>query len=106
MKTHHLLLSAADIAQMPAQEKIHFLNPNAIRLNRSLGDAVGLKNIGVHLITVAPGHDSTEYHKHHYEEECVYVLSGSGSLKIDGTSYPFAAGDFAGFPVNTFCSTP
>ena len=62
MKSHKLLLHAADIAQMPAQEKVHFLNPNAIRLNRSLGDAVGLKNIGVHLITVAPGHDSTAYH--------------------------------------------
>ena len=44
MKLHELLLSAANIAQMPTQEKRHFLNPNAIRLNRSLGDAVGLKN--------------------------------------------------------------
>ncbi len=105
MKLHELLLSAANIAQMPTQEKRHFLNPNAIRLNRSLGDAVGLKNIGVHLITVAPGHDSTEYHKHHYEEECVYVLSGSGCLNINGTSYPFSAGDFVGFPANTAAHT-
>ena len=101
MKSHKLLLHAADIAQMPAQEKVHFLNPNAIRLNRSLGDAVGLKNIGVHLITVAPGHDSTAYHTHHDEAASAYALPGSGSLTIDGTSYPFAAGDFVGFPANT-----
>ena len=59
---------------------------------------VGLKNIGFHLITVLPGRDSTEYHKHYYEEECIYVLSGIGVANIDGTRYNIAAGDFLGFP--------
>ncbi|WP_420887770.1 cupin domain-containing protein [Candidatus Nitrotoga arctica] len=36
--------------------------------------------IGVHIISVEPGKNTTEYYKHHYEEECVYVLSGKGTL--------------------------
>lgn len=101
METHRLLLKATDIENMPGQRKVHFLNPNAVRINKSLGDAVGLSQIGVHLIYVQPGRDTTEYHKHHFEEECVYVLSGRGTLTIEGAPYSFEAGDFVGLPRNT-----
>jgi len=33
---------------MPGHEKTHFLNPDMLRLGRSLGDAVGLEQLGVH----------------------------------------------------------
>ena len=101
MQPHNLVLKAKDIEAMAAERRIHFLNPNADRLRKSLGDAVGLNNIGVHLISVEPGKDTTEYHKHYYEEECIYVLSGSGTLIIEGKSFPFETGDFVGFPANT-----
>jgi uncharacterized cupin superfamily protein len=101
MDTRKLLLKAADIANMPGERKVHFLNPNAVRLNKSLGDAVGLNHIGVHMIYVEPGRDTTEYHIHYYEEECVYVLSGRGLLVVDGDEYPMEVGDFVGFPRNT-----
>ena len=101
MQPHNLILKAKDIEAMVAERRIHFLNPNADRLRKSLGDAVGLNNIGVHLISVEPGKDTTEYHKHYYEEECIYVLSGSGTLIIEGKSFPFETGDFVGFPANT-----
>ncbi len=100
MDTHKLLLKAGDIENMAGERKTHFLNPNAVRINKSLGDAVGLQHIGVHLIYVEPGRDTTEYHKHHYEEECLYVLSGQGVAVIDGAHYPIAQGDFVGFPAN------
>ena len=101
MDTRKLLLKAADIANMPGERKVHFLNPNAVRINKSLGDAVGLNHIGVHMISVEPGRDTTEYHIHYFEEECVYVLSGRGLLVVDGDEYQMAAGDFVGFPRNT-----
>ena len=101
METLNLLLKAADIEQMPGERKVHFLNPNAVRINKSLGDAVGLSQIGVHVIYVEPGKETTEYHKHLYEEECVYVLSGKGTLIIEGDAYQFGKGDFVGFPRNT-----
>ena len=101
MKPRNLLIKAKDIEEMEGEEKIHFLNPNAIRINKSLGDLVGLKNIGFHIIYVEPGKDTTEYHKHYYEEECIYVLSGKGEIVIEGEPYAFEKGDFVGFPVDT-----
>ncbi len=98
MEKHPLLLKATDIAAMPGDKRVHFLNPNAVRLNKSLGDAVGLSQIGVHIIAVQPGHDSTETHKHYYEEECVYVLSGKGTAIIDGERFEIGPGDFLGLP--------
>ncbi len=101
MDTRKLLLKAAEIEAMPGERKTHFLNPNAVRLNKSLGDAVGLKHMGVHMIYVEPGRDTTEYHRHHYEEEGVFVLSGRGKLVIEGESFTLEEGDFVGFPGNT-----
>lgn len=70
------LLKAADIANMEPERAVHALNGNAVRLRKSIGDLTGLTQLGVHLITLMPGHASAEYHRHWYEEEFVYVLSG------------------------------
>ncbi|MDR7926066.1 cupin domain-containing protein [Acidithiobacillus thiooxidans] len=82
MNTRKLLLTAQEISQMKGEHKVHFLNPGAVRINKSLGDAVGLQHMGIHLIQIEPGKESTEYHLHHYEEEAVYVLSGKGTLTM------------------------
>ena len=95
-----MYLSAQAIAAMEAVKRVHFLNEGAVRSNKSIGDAAGLKNIGVHLITVQPGHRSTEYHFHHYEEECVYVLSGSGTAVIGDQTHKIGPGDFLGHPID------
>ncbi len=95
-----MYLSAQVIAAMEAVKRVHFLNESAIRDNKSIGDATGLKNLGVHLITIEPGHRSTEYHFHHYEEECVYVLSGHGTAVIGDQTYQIGPGDFLGHPIN------
>ena len=55
METCKLLLKAADIDKMAGERKVHFLNPNAVRINKSLGDAIDLNHIGVHIIYVEPG---------------------------------------------------
>lgn len=96
-----LILTAQQIDEMPAQRKVHFLNARAIRQNKSLGDAVGLGHIGVHQIEVAPGDESTAFHMHRYEEECIYVLSGQASLRMGDETYSLGPGDFVGFPRNT-----
>ena len=95
-----MYLSAKAIAEMAGEKKVHFLNENAVRLNKSLGDTVGLNNIGVHLITVQPAHFSTEFHVHHFEEECIYVLSGQGVAMLGEESHPIGPGDFIGCPLN------
>lgn len=95
-----MYLSADAIAAMPEERKVHFLNGAAIRLARSLGDAVGLRNIGVHLISIQPGDYSTEHHAHHFEEECIYVLSGRGTASIGEDRQPIGPGEFIGCPTN------
>jgi uncharacterized cupin superfamily protein len=95
-----MYLSADKIAAMEGVRRVHFLNPSAIRINKSLGDEVGLKNLGVHLISIAPGDKSTEFHAHRYEEEAIYVLSGRGTAVMGEITQKIGPGDFIGFPTN------
>ena len=93
-----MYLSAEQIAAMEGVRRVHNLNLAAIRMDKSLGDAAGLKNIGIHLISIAPGDKSTEFHTHRYEEEAIYVLSGRGTEVIGEGSHRIGPGDFIGFP--------
>ncbi|MEC3861387.1 cupin domain-containing protein [Mesobacterium sp. TK19101] len=91
------LLTAEEIAEMPGLEKTHFLNPNATRINKSLGDMTGLTGLGFHIIEVEPGRETTEYHKHHHEDECIYVLSGHATAVIGEKAHAIKPGDFIGY---------
>ena len=91
------LLTGAGIRRMKEDKFVHFLNPGAIRYTRSLGDACGLSTIGVHLVRLKKGDDSTEYHFHHQDEEWVYILSGKGVAQIGKRTFKIGAGDFMGF---------
>ena len=94
------LLKAADIEAMAPVVSTHRLNPNAVRHRKSLGDATGLTQLGFHRIELMPGRDSSEYHFHHYEEECVYVLAGHGRALIGEQDHHIGTGDFLGFARN------
>jgi uncharacterized cupin superfamily protein len=95
-----MFLSAHDIAKMRGQTKVHAFNPDAVRLDKSLGDAVGLERLGVHIVSVEPGHCSTELHHHLFAEECVYVLAGRGVAHIGDDTLAVGPGDFIGYPAN------
>lgn len=94
----HMYLSAKQIAAMQPIRRVHQLNAAAIREDKSLGDETGLKNIGIHLITIAAGDKSTEFHSHKYEDEAIYVLSGHGTEAIGNETYKIGPGDFIGLP--------
>ncbi len=93
-----MYLSAAAIAKIEGVRRVHALNSAAIRIDKSLGDEIGLKNIGIHLITIAPGDKSTEFHSHKYEEEAIYVVSGYGTEIMGDATQKIGPGDFIGFP--------
>ncbi|MBX2882043.1 MAG: cupin domain-containing protein [Granulosicoccus sp.] len=95
---HPYILKQSAIESESGLSKSHFLNHNAQRVNKSLGDLTGLTGLGVHLIEVQPGRESTEYHMHYYEDECTYVLSGSGKVTIGEDDFDIAAGDFIAYP--------
>ena len=91
------LLTAEDIAAMDGLDKTHFLNPNAKRNNKSLGDATGLTGLGIHIIEVEPGSETTEYHVHYFEDEAVYVLAGTATAEIGDDAFSIKPGDFIGY---------
>lgn len=65
---------------------------------RALGDAAGLTNFGVNLVTLAPGAASSVRHWHARQDELVYVLEGEIPLVTDAAEQPLGPGMAAGFP--------
>jgi uncharacterized cupin superfamily protein len=59
---------------------------------------VGLERTGVSYVRVPPGKESFIYHSHRFEEEWIYVLSGTGIAELDGDEVLVGPGDFLGFP--------
>lgn len=95
------LLPASEIAKLTEVRRQHQFNPNAIRMTRTLSDRTGMQRIGVHLVRLAPGRESTQFHNHHVDEEFLYVLSGRGIAEIGDATYEVGPGDFMGFPQNS-----
>lgn len=91
------ILTKEEIEQYEGVEKTHFLNENARRINKSLGDLTGLSGFGFHIIEIQPGYESTELHMHYYEDECVYILEGEAEATIGDNKYSVKAGDFIGY---------
>jgi uncharacterized cupin superfamily protein len=71
----------------------------AVRARRwlKLGDAAGLTQFGVNLVTLPPGAWSSQRHWHTHEDEFVYVLEGEVVLVTDAGEEPLRAGECAGF---------
>lgn len=97
-KPEQFLLSFEDITALPESESRHQFNPNAVRHTKTLGTATGLSRIGIHLVRLTTGHDSTQHHYHDSDEEFIYVLSGRGIAEIGEERFEVGAGDFMGFP--------
>jgi uncharacterized cupin superfamily protein len=75
-----------------------FGDPRAGREKRALGDALGLTQFGVNLVTLAPGSWSSQRHWHANEDEFVYVLEGEVALVTDQGEKILGPGMAAGFP--------
>ncbi len=93
-----VLITRARIEQMPERRHVHQFNANAVRLTRTLGSLAGLERIGVHVVRLTTGHDSTQHHYHDSDEEFLYILEGRGVARIGDAEHAVAAGDFMGFP--------
>ena len=68
------------------------------RAKQRLGDALGLRNFGVNLTTLAPGAGSALRHWHKTQDEFIYVLSGELTLVTETGEQQLLAGMCAGFP--------
>lgn len=92
------ILRADRIAANPFDFR-HPLDDNAEIRVFPLSYATKLKNTGVSLAHLAPGRSSYPQHRHHVEDEWIYILSGTAVLRLDDEDHAVGAGDFAAFPV-------
>ena len=79
----------------------HFNEACAGRTRRRVGDAGGIADFGVNLMTLPPGKWSSQRHWHSHEDEFVYVLEGELTLVEDQGETLLQAGDCASFPKGT-----
>lgn len=91
------LLTADAIDALPERRHVHQFNENAVRMTRNLGDALGLQRLGLHLVRLTQGHDSTTFHYHEADEEFLYVLEGRGVAEIGEDRVDIAPGDLLAF---------
>ena len=77
--------------------------PEAFRLfvagrsRQRVGNAAGLKNVGVNLTTLQPGSQSALRHWHSAQDEFVYIVDGELILITDAGEQILKPGDMAGF---------
>lgn len=90
-----------DIAEVPLRTGSGYppelAAPCAQRTRRRLGDAGGLSDFGVNLMTLPPGGWSSQRHWHSHEDEFVYVLEGEVVMVTDAGEETLRPGDAAGF---------
>jgi uncharacterized cupin superfamily protein len=91
-----------DLAKAPVRTgtgyPVPFDAPCRDRHRLRLGDAGGLSQFGVNLLTLKPGVWSSQRHWHHKEDEFVYVVAGEVVLITDAGEEVLRAGDCAAFP--------
>jgi uncharacterized cupin superfamily protein len=90
-----------DISSQPLQSGTRYPAPYDAPVKerqwRRLGDAAGLTQFGVNLVTLKPGVWSSQRHWHALEDEFVMVQQGEVVLIDDGGETILRAGECAGF---------
>jgi uncharacterized cupin superfamily protein len=93
-----------DISAAPVRTGTSYPSPHDVpcrdRHRARLGDAGGLTDFGVNLLTLKPGVWSSQRHWHRLEDEFVYIVSGEVVLVTDKGETVMRAGDCAAFPQN------
>jgi uncharacterized cupin superfamily protein len=91
-------LDPATVATVtPASSPEPFRSRMGDRVKRRLGDALGLSQFGVNLVTLGPSVKSAFRHWHTHEDEFVHVLEGEVVLVTDEGEQALSAGMCAGF---------
>lgn len=67
---------------------------------KQLGEAAGGERLGCSLYELPAGYKSWPYHYHRGNEEAIYVLEGTGAIRLDGETHELEAGDYAALPAD------
>jgi uncharacterized cupin superfamily protein len=71
---------------------------------KQLGAAAHGRKLGCSLVELSPGRRSWPLHYHLGNEEAVYVLSGTGTLRLGTETVTVRAGDYVALPPGEACA--
>lgn len=63
-----------------------------------IGPRIGAQQLGYNITAVPSGKRAFPYHNHRVNEEMVFVLEGTGEVRVGKRTYPLRAGDIVAFP--------
>lgn len=91
---------ANSVKNLDEIEWLEELSPDgtARRYRKKLAEAAGARNLGASVYRVEPGARPWPRHYHFANEESIYILSGSGSIRIGETHRPLRTGDYIALP--------
>ena len=94
-----LAIKAMDVAvrSQPSVYPDPFAARMAGRIKRQLGKVFDLQNFGINLTELAPGAQSALLHRHSRQDEMIYVLEGTPTLRTDAGEQLLHPGMCAGF---------
>lgn len=97
----HPILNIADVVLQPRPSAFAPTGPAAERYDARMGfigPRVGAQKLGYNLTSVPPGKRAFPFHNHRVNEEMMYVLEGTGEVRIGAAVYPIRAGDIVALP--------
>ncbi|MBY8976041.1 cupin domain-containing protein [Rhodobacteraceae bacterium NNCM2] len=96
MTTTGTMLSAAEISANAFAFR-HPLDPAHGCAISPISKMLGLRKVAINLTRIAPGEQAFPLHRHHGEEEWVYIVDGTGDILMDDEVHAVGPGDFAAF---------
>ena len=95
------IINIADVALEPRPSAFAPSGSAAERFEAKIGfigSRIGARKLGYNITAVPPGKRSFPFHNHHVNEEMVFVLQGTGEVRIGESTYSIRAGDVIACP--------
>lgn len=95
------VINIADVELLPRPPAFAPKGAAAERYDARMGmiaPLLGAQKLGYNITAVPPGKRAFPFHSHHANEEMVYVIEGTGEVRIGEAVYPIRPGDVVACP--------
>lgn len=95
------IINVADVVLEPRPQAFSPTGTAAERFDAKIGQiaqALGARKLGYNVTAVPPGKSVFPFHNHWVNEEMVFVLQGTGTIRIGSDKYPLRSGDVVALP--------
>lgn len=95
------IVNVADVVLEPRPQALIPTGAAAERFDATIGQIaqrLGAKKLGYNVTAVPPGKSAFPFHNHWVNEEMVFVLQGTGTIRIGADKHPLRPGDVVALP--------